>query len=146
MENPERQPTVESMSVLPLTVQDSERGILRVLPEMGVAMDGRNAVRLFTVTAGPNVSRGGHAHRQCQQALMVVHGEVQVECSDAISHKNFLLSRDSGMLVIPPGIWAKQCYLEAGSVLLVLCDRPYEPEDYIHNRDEFLKWRGSELE
>jgi hypothetical protein len=29
---------------------------------------------------------------------------------------------------------------------LVLCDRPYEPEDYIHNRDEFLKWRGSELE
>ena len=146
MGNIELQPTVESLNVLSPTVRDSERGILRTFPRVREAMGDREVDRLFTVTAGPDVIRGGHAHRHCHQALSVMNGQVEVRCFDGCSHRNFLLSRDSGMLVIPPGIWAEQCYLEAGSVLLVLCDRPYEPEDYIHNRDEFLKWREGELE
>ncbi|EMJ92094.1 WxcM-like domain protein [Leptospira alstonii serovar Sichuan str. 79601] len=45
-----------------------------------------------------------------------------------------------GGLLIPPGIWSTQQYLDLGSVLLVLCDRGYEDEDYIRNYDEFLEW------
>ena len=146
MGNIESQPGVDSLSLLSPTVWGGERGVLRVFPKVSETMGGGNVERIFTVTAGPDVNRGGHAHQRCHQALLVLCGKVAVECFDARAHKRLLLSPDSGMLVIPPGIWMEQCYLEAGSVLLVLCDRPYEPEDYIHDRDEFLKWRGSELE
>ncbi|EMY76157.1 WxcM-like domain protein [Leptospira weilii serovar Ranarum str. ICFT] len=43
-------------------------------------------------------------------------------------------------LLIPPGIWSTQQYLNINSVLLVLCDRGYEAEDYIRNYDKFLEW------
>jgi len=40
-------------------------------------------------------------------------------------------------LIIKPGVWAQQLYLQDDTVLSVFCDRPFEKEDYIHDYDEF---------
>ena len=40
-------------------------------------------------------------------------------------------------LMIPPGIWAKQEYLTNDALLIVVCDRDYEAEDYIRDFDEY---------
>lgn len=48
-------------------------------------------------------------------------------------------------LYIPPGIWAEQIYKTKDSALMVLCDRPYEPVDYIHDFDEYLIYKQQAL-
>jgi hypothetical protein len=43
-------------------------------------------------------------------------------------------------LLILPGVWAEQKYLENSSILTVLCDQPFNEEEYIRNYDEFKKY------
>ena len=59
---------------------------------------------------------------------------------DGIKVANHLLKSMSTGLLLPPGIWAKEEYLTDGAVLMVLCDRGYENEDYIRNYEEFKKF------
>ncbi|WP_036096962.1 sugar 3,4-ketoisomerase [Leptospira weilii] len=96
--------------------------------------------RVFSVTANVNDIRGEHSHRQCSQLLVCVHGKIKVTCDNGTAITEHLLEDMSDGLLIPPGIWSTQQYLNINSVLLVLCDRGYEAEDYIRNYDKFLEW------
>lgn len=93
--------------------------------------------RVFTVSARSGDIRGDHAHRKCTQLLVCVSGKIRVTCDNgAIVTKHCLDNMGTGLL-IPPGIWAKEDYLEDGAVLMVLCDRGYEEEDYLREYEEF---------
>ncbi|EQA80241.1 sugar 3,4-ketoisomerase [Leptospira alstonii] len=96
--------------------------------------------RVFSVTANVNDVRGEHSHRKCSQLLVSMHGKIKVTCDNGTAISEYILESMDGGLLIPPGIWSTQQYLDLGSVLLVLCDRGYEDEDYIRNYDEFLEW------
>ena len=39
-------------------------------------------------------------------------------------------------LVIPPGIWAQETYLKENTILVVLCDLPYDADDYIFDIEQ----------
>ena len=43
-------------------------------------------------------------------------------------------------LLVPPGIWAEQKYLQHNSSMTVVCDRFYESEDYISDYDKFKEF------
>jgi hypothetical protein len=97
--------------------------------------------RVFTVTAATDDIRGDHAHKQCTQLLICVAGKIRVICDNGSHIQDYLLDNMGIGLLIPPRIWAKQEYLD-DSVLMVLCDRGYEDEDYIREYDvykEFIK-------
>ncbi|EKO08753.1 FdtA/QdtA family cupin domain-containing protein [Leptospira interrogans] len=96
--------------------------------------------RVFTVTANVNDIRGEHSHRKCSQLLICTSGKIKITCDNGSFVTEYLLENMNDGLLIPPGIWATQQYLDVNSVLLVLCDRGYEVEDYIRNYDEFLAW------
>jgi dTDP-4-dehydrorhamnose 3,5-epimerase-like enzyme len=97
-------------------------------------------VRLFWVSRVPaGQERGGHAHKQCSQYLICVEGQVTVSVHDGNRMSEFHLGPGQALLV-PPAIWASERYGE-GAILLVLCDRPYEKEDYIADMDVFLTYR-----
>jgi len=97
--------------------------------------------RVFVVSANAGVTRGKHAHKQLTQVLACVHGECKVICDDGESRREFVLSGINQVLRIPPGIWAEQDYTQEGTVLMVLCDLPYDESDYIRIYDEFLQYR-----
>jgi dTDP-4-dehydrorhamnose 3,5-epimerase-like enzyme len=100
--------------------------------------------RLFYVRDVPaGTMRGQHAHYRCQQYLICQNGRVRLTLADGISEERFELSPGQGVL-IAPGIFAAETYLETASILLVLCDRSYEKEDYIHTMDEFLSYRAKQ--
>ena len=99
--------------------------------------------RVFTVRAAAGAVRGRHAHRQCSQFMICVHGAIEVTCDDGAAQKTFSLDRGNKALLVPPGIWATETYLVDGSVLSVLCDRPYEEDDYMRDFEAFLEWRRS---
>lgn len=99
------------------------------------------AERIFTVHAVRGAVRGRHAHRECAQILMCLVGAIEVECDDGGAKRTFQLDRPDFALLIPPSIWATETYRGDGSVLTVLCDRPYDEVDYIRDYSEYLVWR-----
>jgi dTDP-4-dehydrorhamnose 3,5-epimerase-like enzyme len=99
--------------------------------------------RMFTLTAPAGTQRGRHAHRQCSQFMICVSGAVNIVCEDGIKQKTFLLDRGDFALLVPPTLWNTVEFRQIDSVLVVLCDRPYEADDYIRNYDQFLSFRGS---
>jgi len=95
--------------------------------------------RVFTVSAKEGDIRGEHAHKKCSQLLVCVSGRIRVSWDNGSVVSHQLLENMGSGILIPPGIWAKEEYLEDDSVLMVLCDRGYESEDYIRNYPEFIK-------
>ncbi len=98
--------------------------------------------RVFTVSAKGGDLRGDHAHRQCSQLLVCVSGKIRVSCDDGSVVTQHLLDNMGAGLLVPPGIWAQEAYLEKNTVLMVLCNRGYEADDYIRDYKEFKNFVG----
>ena len=96
--------------------------------------------RIFNVRSEINSIRGKHAHRLCSQLLICSNGSIEVFCDDSVDQKVFLLDQPNLGLLVPPGIWAEQKYIQKNSSMTVICDRLYEPEDYISDYDNFKEF------
>jgi len=93
--------------------------------------------RVFNVRAQKGNIRGRHAHRHCSQLLICTNGAVEVRCDNSISNEIYVLDKPNFGLLIKPGIWTEQKYIKNNTILTVLCDRPYEEEDYLRNYNEY---------
>lgn len=101
-----------------------------------------SVVRLFYVYDVPaNTIRGKHAHRQCRQYMICQNGRVLVDATDGRQTRRIELNPGQAIL-IEHGIFTSEMYVDLDTVLLVLCDRPYDPNDYIRNMEEFLSIYG----
>ncbi|HKS89769.1 MAG TPA: FdtA/QdtA family cupin domain-containing protein [Stellaceae bacterium] len=132
-------PSVAGLAPASLPSYRDERGTLvpveleRVVP-FPVA-------RVFWVADVPaGASRGGHAHKECQQFLVCVAGVLTVEVYDGAAERRIALVAGDA-LHVPPGIFAAERYEEPGTVLMVFCDRPYDPADYLADRTAFRAHR-----
>lgn len=96
--------------------------------------------RIFNVRAEKENIRGHHAHQLCTQLLVCCNGAVEVVCDDGSQKKTYILNDPSIGLLIQPGIWAQQKYLNNDTVLTVLCDLPFQEEEYIRNYDDFISY------
>ena len=54
----------------------------------------------------------------------------------------WLLDSPDVGLWIPPSLWGEQRYLSNPVGLMVLCDRPYEADDYIRDYDAYIRYRS----
>ena len=131
--------TVDDVLLIELPRFTDESGQLVVI-EQGKGMPFA-AVRMFTVRAEAGALRGQHAHKRCAQLLCCVHGVIEVECSDGVRTREFVLDAGDKALLVPAGIWANERYVAGNSVLAVLCDRPYEVDDYLRDYDAFVAFR-----
>ena len=99
--------------------------------------------RMFALAAPAGTKRGRHAHRLCSQLMICVSGAVDVVCEDGSKRNTFGLNRRNQALLVPPGLWNTVEFRQNESVLIVLCDRVYEADDYIRDYAEFLSFRES---
>ena len=99
--------------------------------------------RVFVVRGFEGAIRGQHAHKACTQFLTCPFGKVEIQCDDGLKLMTFILDRPQIGLLLPSGIWAQQTYLVANSVLTVLCDLPFDNEDYIRDYNFFKSYRQS---
>ena len=88
-------------------------------------------------------TRGAHAHRQCAEVLIAVAGSLEVRLTDGEKEVSFLLNRSNRGLLIPPGTWRTMHDFTTGTVVVALCSREYEEEDYIRDYEEFEKFVAS---
>jgi len=89
-------------------------------------------------------SRGNHAHKKCDQLMVCLSGQIKVTCDNGSNITTQLLKSGENGLFVPSGIWAKQDYLTDQAVLMVLCDRNFEENDYIRDFNEFKKFVSSQ--
>src|SRR3984893_16168203 len=98
-------------------------------------------VRMFWISdVAAGTARGGHAHQACSQFLVCLRGRINVDAIDGTLSQNFVLEQGDFLNMVP-GIYSTETFLDEGSVLAVLCDRPYEPEDYVYERELFVPIR-----
>ena len=97
--------------------------------------------RVFVVRAPDSAVRGQHAHRACSQLFTCPTGAIEVLCNDGAETVQFVLNHPNAGLLVPPGIWSQQTYRGSNAALTVLCDRPYEKDDYIRDYEMFKAFR-----
>ena len=95
--------------------------------------------RYFVVFDVPSTElRGEHAHKQCQQFLICLHGSCRVLLDDGTQRCEVILDRPDMGVYMPEMIWGTQYQYSADAVLLVFASRPYEADDYLRTYEEFL--------
>jgi hypothetical protein len=101
--------------------------------------------RLFVLRAPEGAERGKHAHKRCSQFMICSNGAVDVVLDDGAVKKTFRLDRSNHALLVPPMIWNTVMFRAPHTVVSVLCDRPYEADDYVRDYQQFLRMKqGSE--
>jgi hypothetical protein len=99
-------------------------------------------LRLFYVRDVPaGTVRGRHGHYRCRQMMVCQQGRIRVDISDGNVERHFTLL-PGHFLVLEPGLIGTETYLEDDSILLVLCDQPYDPEDYIYTLEALAAFRA----
>jgi UDP-2-acetamido-3-amino-2,3-dideoxy-glucuronate N-acetyltransferase len=99
--------------------------------------------RCFWIHGVPgDVIRGEHAHKECEQYLICLHGSVKVLLDDGNITQEIILNRPNLALYIPPLTWGVQFDYSADSLLLVLASLCYDKNEYITDYDEFLRGRS----
>jgi len=101
--------------------------------------------RYFAVFDVPSVElRGEHAHKQCQQFLICLHGACRVLLDDGESRCEVTLDRPDMGVFMPAMIWGTQYRYTPDAVLLVFASRTYEADDYLRTYDAFLAERSGQ--
>jgi dTDP-4-dehydrorhamnose 3,5-epimerase-like enzyme len=88
-------------------------------------------VRAFVITASPGAIRGGHGHARGRQLLMLVSGEIDVEVRYRNCGARLRLDLVHRAVLIEPLVWSRQLYYGDNTAMVVFCDTPYDPTDYI---------------
>lgn len=96
--------------------------------------------RVFNVSSPKNSIRGKHAHRECTQLFVCTNGSIKVACDNGIEVCQYVLNKSNLGLLISPGIWSQQEYIEENTILTVLCDQGYAEDDYIREYKGFLEF------
>ncbi|MFZ1110085.1 MAG: WxcM-like domain-containing protein [Rhodomicrobium sp.] len=95
--------------------------------------------RYFVVFDVPSSElRGEHAHKQCHQFLVALHGSCRVLLDDGSARAEVTLDSQDVAVYMPPMIWGTQYRYTRDAVLLVFASHPYDAKDYIRTYDEFL--------
>jgi carbonic anhydrase/acetyltransferase-like protein (isoleucine patch superfamily) len=96
--------------------------------------------RYFMVYGVPNREvRGEHAHLECHQFLICVHGSCTVVADDGYRKVEVVLDSPNKGIYLPPLTWGIQYKYTDSALLLVFASHYYDSDDYIRNYDSFLK-------
>ena len=104
-----------------------------------VPFDVKRVYYLYDVPGGE--SRGAHAHKDLSQLIVAASGSFRVILDDGRAKRTFFLNRPYQGLYLKPGIWRDLNDFSSGAVCMVLASEKYDPEDYIRDYDEFIKFR-----
>lgn len=84
-------------------------------------------------------TRGGHAHKKCEQLLVLLQGRCIVRATKQNGDsETFTLKEDNRALWVPPLHWLDIGDFRRPTIMLVLASELYDTEDYIHKMEEFL--------
>lgn len=126
------------IKLLPLQKHGDERGSLIALEEgRNVPFTVRRVYYMFETKAG--VRRGFHAHKTLKQLVVAVRGSCRFLLDDGREQIELLLDHPAQGLLVESMIWREMYDFSEDCVLMVLADALYDEDDYIRDKDEFIR-------
>ena len=117
------------------------RGSLTVAEQMEhVPFDIQRVYWTYDVPSGE--SRGGHAHRECEEVIIAVSGSFDVTLDFGDHRQTYHLNHPYQGLYVGTGVWRTLDDFSSGAVCLVLASQLFDEEDYIRDYDEYLQYLG----
>lgn len=104
--------------------------------------DIRRVYWIYDVPGGE--ARGGHAFRETEEFIVALSGSFDVVIDDGTCKKVFSMNRSYYGLYIPKGVWREITNFSTNSVAVEFASTDYDPEDYIRDYEEFIKYVGNE--
>jgi hypothetical protein len=102
-----------------------------------IPFDIKRVYWIYDVPGG--AKRGGHAFRRQDEFIISLSGSFSVTLHDCVTEAHFTLNRSYLGLLVPRMTWRQMDSFSTNSVALVLASTPYDPDDYIHDFQEFRK-------
>lgn len=117
-------------------VHRDPRGSLLVIDEGSDAEV--DLARVYVITDVPGSAvRGGHAHRELHQLLVIVRGSVRVVVDDGVDEAEYVLDQPGDGVFLGSMVWRELHDFSRDAVVLVAASGAYDPDDYIHDREAF---------
>jgi dTDP-4-dehydrorhamnose 3,5-epimerase-like enzyme len=113
---------------IPVETFEDGRGLLTAIEFSDYRF---HSVRAFLVTAPSDSVRGGHGHATGRQILMQISGTIDVEVVHGNHTARITLDDERRAILIEPPSWSRQIYRGANPAMMVFCDTPYDPADYV---------------
>jgi hypothetical protein len=133
--------SVYQCSIMELPKVHNRAGnITAIENQLHAPFDIKRVYYLYDVPGGED--RGGHGHRTLQQFIVAVSGAFDVKLDDGVNKKIVHLDRPYIGLHVMPGIWRELLNFSSGAICLVLASETYSDEDYIRDKDEFLRFKS----
>ena len=97
--------------------------------------------RVFFLYGKTNKISGEHAHKKCSQLFIPIFGKFILNIKTPNSEKKIYLNHKSknGFLV-PPKYWCGIKFLNKNSILMVVCDKYYDFNDYLESFSEYKNY------
>lgn len=96
----------------------------------------------WTYYTPQNVTRGFHAHKNLQQLIFAVSGDIIFYTENINGDKfDFHLNKPDKGLYLPPMIW-REIKFSHNAVLLCLASEEFYEDDYLRNYKDFLKQKN----
>jgi hypothetical protein len=131
--------TVDDLRPIALRLFSDPRGVLVPIDlSRSIPFKVARFFWIFDVPAG--AVRGAHAHKLCHQFMVCGVGSLRVEADDGETGRSIALAAGQA-LHVPPGLFTAERFEAPGTVLMVFCDRPYELDDYLNDREALRAWR-----
>ncbi|MCQ2055722.1 MAG: FdtA/QdtA family cupin domain-containing protein [Fibrobacter sp.] len=128
----------EKAQIIQLPKFLDERGNLSVLESgMHIPFKIQRCYWIYDVPGGE--LRGSHAFKRQHEFIVALSGSFDVVVHDGLEEKRYSLSRSYYGLYLPPMHYRTLDNFSTNSLALVLSSTSFEEEDYIRDRDEFLK-------
>ena len=121
-------------------IMDPTRGNLTVVEQFSeVPFEVKRVYWTYDVPSGE--SRGGHAHKQLKQLIVAMSGSFIVNLDDGKGHReSYHLNHPWEGLLVDTEVWRTLDDFSTGAVCMVLASELYDPEDYIYDYDEFVRY------
>jgi hypothetical protein len=136
-------PTVDRLAIVELPKFAEGRGLL--VPIEFPKYVPFAVKRLFWICdVPPGGERGAHAHKSCHQFMICTAGRIAITVFDGNLERSFELMAGQA-LHVEPGIFATERFVDPGSILIVLCDKEYNADDYLPDREATAKFRHEHI-
>jgi dTDP-4-dehydrorhamnose 3,5-epimerase-like enzyme len=100
--------------------------------------------RIFFLYGKKNKIRGDHAHKKCSQVFIPIRGNATLLINTPKNEKKITLKyKLKKGIIVPPKYWCGVKFYDSEAIVMVVCDRYYEVNDYIKNYNEYIKYLGA---
>lgn len=97
--------------------------------------------RLFFIYGKKNYTRADHAHKKCSQYFYPIFGKIKIKYKNKkVTGSKILDYKKKESFLLKPKNWCKVEFLTNNAILMCICNRHYEFDDYIESYSDFLKF------